>query len=67
MAITLYKRQRQIIDFISQYIQSKGYAPTLKEIAAAIGKSAGAVRLIQHRALANLRRLLEESNQIKES
>jgi len=39
MAITLYKRQRQIIDFISQYIQSKGYAPTLKEIAAAIGVS----------------------------
>lgn len=39
MAITLYKRQRQIVDFISQYIQSKGYSPTLKEIAAAIGVS----------------------------
>lgn len=39
MAITLYKRQRQIVDFISQYIQSKGYSPTLKEIAEAIGVS----------------------------
>ncbi|MFC1653442.1 transcriptional repressor LexA [Patescibacteria group bacterium] len=39
MAITLYRRQRQIVDFISQYIQAKGYSPTLKEIAAAIGVS----------------------------
>ena len=39
MAVTLYRRQRQIVDFISQYIQSKGYSPTLKEIAEAIGVS----------------------------
>lgn len=39
MAITLYKRQRQIVDFIAQYIQKQGYAPTLKEIAAALGVS----------------------------
>jgi len=39
MAITLYKRQRQIVDFISQYIQKNGYSPTLKEIAEAIGVS----------------------------
>jgi repressor LexA len=39
MAITLYKRQRQIVDFISQYIQKNGYSPTLKEIAEALGVS----------------------------
>lgn len=39
MAVTLYKRQRQIMDFIGQYIQKNGYAPTLREIADAIGVS----------------------------
>lgn len=39
MAVTLYKRQRQIVDYIAQYIQKNGYAPTLKEIAEAIGVS----------------------------
>lgn len=39
MPVTLYKRQRQIVDFIAQYIQKNGYAPTLQEIADAIGVS----------------------------
>jgi repressor LexA len=39
MPITLYKRQRQIVDFIAQYIQKNGYSPTLQEIANAIGVS----------------------------
>ena len=39
MAVTLYKRQRQIVDFIAQYIQKNGYSPTLQEIANAIGVS----------------------------
>ncbi len=39
MAVTLYKRQRQIVDFLAQYIQKNGYAPTLQEIANAIGVS----------------------------
>ncbi len=39
MVVTLYKRQRQIVDFLAQYIQKNGYAPTLKEIADAIGVS----------------------------
>lgn len=37
MAPVVYKRQRQILDFIQQYIQANGSAPTLKRIAAAIG------------------------------
>lgn len=39
MPITLYKRQRQIVDFIAQYIQKNGYSPTLQEIANALGVS----------------------------
>src|SRR3989344_2633722 len=37
--VTLYKRQRQIIDFLVQYIQRNGYSPTLQDIASAIGVS----------------------------
>lgn len=36
MAPTIYKKQRQILDFLSQYMQSTGSAPTLREIADAI-------------------------------
>jgi len=32
----LYTRQKQIIDFIRQYIQQHGHSPTLKEIAVAM-------------------------------
>lgn len=39
MAVTLYKRQRQIVDFIAQYLQKNGYAPTLREIADSLGVS----------------------------
>ncbi|MBI4034833.1 MAG: transcriptional repressor LexA [Candidatus Chisholmbacteria bacterium] len=39
MPVTLYKRQRQIVDFLTQYIQRNGYAPTLQDIATAIGVS----------------------------
>jgi len=39
MAVTLYKRQRQIVDFIRQFIQKNGFSPTLQEIASAIGVS----------------------------
>lgn len=37
--VTLYKRQREIVDFLAQYLQKHGYAPTLREIADAIGVS----------------------------
>ena len=39
MAPIIYKRQSQILDFIKQHIQSTGSAPTLKQIAEAIGVS----------------------------
>lgn len=39
MPITLYRRQKQILDFIRQYIEKYGYSPTLGEIAESIGVS----------------------------
>lgn len=39
MAVTLYKRQRQIVDYLAQYIQRNGFSPTLREIADALGVS----------------------------
>lgn len=39
MALVVYRRQSQILDFIKQHIQSKGSAPTLRQIADAIGVS----------------------------
>lgn len=39
MPVTLYKRQRQILDYLAQYIQQQGFSPTLQEIAEAIGVS----------------------------
>lgn len=37
--VTLYKRQREILEYISQYIQKNGTSPTLQEIADAMGLS----------------------------
>ncbi len=37
MAITLYKKQKQIYDYLCQYVQRNEFAPTLKEIAEAMG------------------------------
>jgi repressor LexA len=39
MALVIYKRQKQILDFIKQHIQISGTAPTLKEIAQSLGVS----------------------------
>jgi repressor LexA len=39
MPVTLYKRQKQILDFIKQYIEKYDYSPTLGEIAESIGVS----------------------------
>ncbi len=37
MAITLYRKQKKIYDYLCQYIQKNDFAPTLKEIADAMG------------------------------
>ncbi len=36
MPPTLYTRERQLLEFITQFVQRYGYAPTLKEIGAAM-------------------------------
>jgi repressor LexA len=40
MAPVLYNRERQVLEFITQYIQRHGYAPTLLEIAECLGVNA---------------------------
>lgn len=40
MAPVLYNKERQALEFITQYIQRHGYAPTLLEIAEGIGVTA---------------------------
>ena len=42
MPATLYTRERQLLDFIIQFIQRYGYAPTLKEIGLAMNISSPA-------------------------
>ncbi len=37
MTLVLYKRQREILDFLNEYIEKHGSAPTLVEIAKKIG------------------------------
>lgn len=39
MALIIYKRQKQILSFLKQFIQINGTAPTLRQIADAIGVS----------------------------
>lgn len=39
MPVVLYRRQKQILDFITQYTQKNGWSPTLKQIADALGVS----------------------------
>jgi repressor LexA len=40
MAPFLYNRERRVLEFVSQYIQRHGYAPTLAEIAESLGVNA---------------------------
>src|SRR3990167_8480201 len=37
MPAVLYPKERQLLEFITQFIQRYGYAPTLKEIGEALG------------------------------
>ncbi len=42
MPAVLYTKERQLLDFITQFIQRYGYAPTLKEIGDALGMNSPA-------------------------
>jgi repressor LexA len=39
MPVTLYKRQRELLEFLKQFIHKHGYSPTLQEIADAMNLS----------------------------
>lgn len=39
---TLYKKQRAVLEYVSQYMQKHGYAPTISEICDAMGVSSPA-------------------------
>lgn len=40
MAVVLYNRERQVLEFVTQYIQRHGFAPTLIEIADSLNLNA---------------------------
>ena len=40
MSVVLYKRQRELLDFIQDFIKKHGYSPTLEEMTKAMGLSA---------------------------
>jgi repressor LexA len=42
MPVVLYKRQRQILEFVQSFIKKYGYSPTLSEICKAMGLSSPA-------------------------
>ncbi len=42
MMPTMYKKQRAVLEFVSQYMQQHGYAPTIAEICDAMGVSSPA-------------------------
>lgn len=58
VAPVIYRKQQQILDFIRQHIQSKGSAPTLREIANAIGVSSLAT-VHEHLAALSNKRLIK--------
>lgn len=53
MPVTIYRRQEQILGFLAQYIKAHGSAPTLSQIAQALGVSSLAT---VHEHLATLER-----------
>jgi len=59
MAPIIYKRQGQILDFIKQHIQSTGSAPTLRQIADAIGVSSLAT-VHEHLAALEIKGLIKK-------
>jgi len=61
MAPVIYKKQAQILDFIKQHIQGNGSAPTLREIANAIGVSSLAT-VHEHLTAMEEKKLIKRKN-----
>ena len=72
MALIVYRRQQQILAFIKQYIESNGSAPTLRQIADAIGVSSLAtvhehLQALEEKGLIKRRQGKVRSIELKES
>jgi len=66
MSLVLYKRQKQILDFLNFYIEKYGHAPTLVEIAKKLGvKSLATVH--EHLATLEKKGLIKKSSGIARS
>ena len=42
MNVILYRKQREILQFLTEFIDRHGFAPTIREIASAVGLSSPA-------------------------
>lgn len=72
MALIVYRRQQQILAFIKQHIESTGSAPTLRQIADAIGVSSLAtvhehLQALEEKGLIKRRQGKVRSIELKES
>lgn len=66
MTLVLYKRQKQILDFLNFYIEKYGHAPTLVEIAKKLGvKSLATVH--EHLETLEKKGLIKKSNGVARS
>lgn len=61
MPVTLYRKQRQILEYIRTYIETHGHSPTLQEIADAQGLSSLAT-VHEHLQALNKKGVIKRSN-----
>ncbi len=64
MPVVLYKRQRQILEFIQNFVKKYGYSPTLMEIAKAMGLSSAAT-IHEHIRILEKKGVLKRTNEVR--
>ena len=65
MPATLYRRQRQVLEFIQDFIKKNGYGPTLLEIGKAMGLSSPATVHEHLRTLERKGMIKRNSNEVR--
>ncbi len=65
MPATLYRRQRQVLEFIQDFIKKNGYGPTLLEIGKALGLSSPATVHEHLRTLERKGMIKRNSNEVR--
>jgi len=61
MPVTVYGRQKQLLSFLTQYIQRHGFSPTLKEIAHDLGVNSMAT-VFEHLSVLEKKGLIKRSH-----